>query len=486
MKKWKKALALSGVLVATTSLVACSSQGKEKSGKQGSDTLLMYQIGGKPDNYDELMEIANKKIKDKIGVTVDIQYIDWGDWDKKTSTIINSGEKYDISFASKYSTNAQRGAFADITDLSTKYAKEYMDQLPESYIVGNTIDDKLYGLPIYGNIWGQQVLTFNKQIVDKYNLDISKVDGSYESATEVLKEFHEKEPNIAAFAIGQGFKASGNYDYPLGKDYPFAVRLDSGDAPKVINQYEDKDHIESLRTLHSWYKSGYIPTDAATNTVGYPLDGNTWLMREETQGPMDYGDTTLTMSAGQPLVSRPLTEQTVTTSQAQMANFVVSNTSKNKEKSVEFLNLLNTDAELLNGLVYGIEGKAWEKNDDDSIKLLDGYKSSEHMAAWNTGNNMILYRTEDVSEDMVKERDESIKDAKISPILGFNFNTDKVKTELSSVMNVMNRYVDTINTGSVNPDDTLDKMNKELKEAGLETIQKEMQAQLDDFISKNK
>ncbi len=64
-----------------------------------------------------------------------------------------------------------------------------------------------------------------------------------------------------------------------------------------------------------------------------------------------------------------------------MANFVVSNTSKNKEKAVEFLNLLNTDPELLNGLVYGVEGKAWEKVGDDKLKLLDGYKPNEHMAA---------------------------------------------------------------------------------------------------------
>ena len=57
---------------------------------------------------------------------------------------------------------------------------------------GNTINGKLYAFPILGNSYGQQVLTFNKEYVDKYNLDISKVDGSYESATEVLKEFHKK------------------------------------------------------------------------------------------------------------------------------------------------------------------------------------------------------------------------------------------------------------------------------------------------------
>ena len=84
-------------------------------------------------------------------------------------------------------------------------------------------------------------------------------------------------------------------------------------------------------------------------------------MRGETQGPYDYGDTILTNAAKQELVSKAITVPLKSTGQAQMANFVVSNTSKNKEKSVEFLGLLNSDPELLNGLVWGIEGEAWKK-----------------------------------------------------------------------------------------------------------------------------
>ena len=464
MKTWKKFIGVSAATLLAISLAACGNQNKSssKDTKTGdSKSLLMYQVGDKPENFDELMKIANKRIKDKIGVTVDIQYIGWGDWDKKMPTIINSGESYDIAFAYHYVANAQKGAFADLTELSKKYAKDYLDQLPEMYIKGNEVDGKLYAIPVYGNAWGQQVLTFNDQYVKKYNLDISKVDGSYQSATEILREFHKKEPKIAAFAIGQNFNASENMDYPLGKDYPFAVRLDSNDKPVIINQYEDKDFQESLKTLHQWYKEGLIPTDAATNTTGFPLEGNTWFMREETQGPMDYGDTILRNAAQQDLTSRPLTEQVKTTSLAQMANFVVSNTSKNKEKAVEFLNLLNTDPELLNGLVYGVEGKAWEKVGDNQVKLLSGYKANQHMSAWNTGNNMILYTQDTITEKQVQERDESIEKAKTSPILGFNAKTDKVKTQLSNIMNVMNRYKANLNTGSIDPETTIPELVKE-------------------------
>lgn len=487
MKSWKKILGLAGVSALALSLAACGSSSSKSSAKDdnGVTTLLMYQVGDKPENYDQLMSAANKIFEKELKVKIDLQYIGWGDWDQKMSTIIASGESYDISFASNYVANAQKGAYADLTELAPKYAKDYYDQLPESYIKGNTIDGKLYAIPVYGNVYAQQVLTFNKQYLDKYNIDISKIN-TYEDATEALKTFHENEPNVAAFAIGSSYNTSGDYDYPLGKQYPFAVKTSDSGAPKIINQYEDADFMSTLDTLHSWYQAGYIPTDAATSTTSYDLDKNTWFMREETQGPLDYGDTILTQAAGQELVSRAVTPKLKSTAQAQMANFVVSNTSKHKELAVKALNLLNTDAELLNGLVYGAEGTAYEKTGDTTIKLLDGYKANNHMSAWNTGNNLILYTPDTVSADQVAQRDKNIEEATESPILGFNFKTDAVKTEVSNIANVMSRYSASLSTGTVDPEDTVPKLLADLKTAGWDKVQKEMQSQLDDYIDSAK
>ena len=486
MKKFKKSLLLAGSALLLVGLAACGSDksasgSKGKGSDDGSTTLLMYQIGDKPENYDELMEVANKRIQEEINATLDLQYIGWGDWDEKMSTIIASGENFDIAYATHYVANAQKGAYADLTELIPEYAEDAYKQLDPAYIKGNTIDGKLYAMPVNGNVYAQQVLTFNKEYLDKYDLDIDGIE-SYQDADKVLEEFHKKEPNITAFAIGQTFTASGNYDYPLGKDYPIAVDLD-GDHTKIINPYTEEKNIETLKTMNKWYKAGYIPTDAETNTQAYPLEGNTWFMREETQGPMDYGDTILTNAAGgKELVSKAITKPLKTTANAQMANFVVSNVSKNKEKSVEFLGLLNSDPELLNGLVWGIEGEAWEKVGDNKIKLLDGYQPNQHMAAWNTGNNFILYTQDTLSDDLVKQRDESIAAAEESPILGFNFKTDSVKTEITNIANVMNRFRSTINTGTLDPDKAVPDLLKELDKAGLDKVMTEMQTQYDEFL----
>ena len=483
MKLWKK-LAFTGVsALMVGTLAACGGGSNASSNSEGSDsiTLQMYQIGDKPDNYDALMEVANKRIEDKIGAKVNINYIGFGDYEKKMNVIISSGENYDIAYANNYVSNAQKGAFADLTELAPKYAKDAYDALDEAYIKGNLVNDKLYALPVNGNVFAQQVLTFNKPLLDKYNLSIDGIE-SYADAEKVLQEFHKKEPNTAAFAIGQGFKVQGDFDYPLGNTLPFAIDL-NGDKAKIINQYDNKTYVDLLRTMHSWYQQGLIPSDAATSSKDYPLEGNTWLLRGETQGPFDYGDTILSNAANQELVSKSITVPLKSTGQAQMANFVVSNTSKNKEKAVEFLGLLNSDTELLNGLVWGIEGEAWEKVDgtDDKIKLLDGYQPKTHMSAWNTGNNAILYTQESITDEMIATRDKSIEEAETSPILGFSFNTDSVKTEISNISNVMNQYMDGLNTGTVDPDETLPKLLEALDKAGYEKVLTEMQKQYDEF-----
>lgn len=486
-KSTKRIITASSLAVLALSLAACggTKESKESKSEDGSTKLLMYQIGDKPENMDKLMEIANKRIKEKTGATLDMQYIGWGDWDQKMSTIISSGENYDISFVRNYVANSQKGAYANITDLAKEKAKDAYDQLDPAYIQGNLIDGKLYGFPVNANVFSQQVLTFNKEYLDKYNIDISGIN-SYQDATEVLKKFHEKEPNIAAFAIGQSFSLSpSSFDYLVNKDFPFAISLE-GDSTKIINQYSDPAYMKDLKTMREWYEEGFIPTDAATSNTEYPMEGNTWFMREETQGPMDYGDTALSNAAGKELVSRPITSPLKTTVNAQMANFSISNVSKNKEKAMEVIGLLNSDPELLNGLVWGVKDEAWEKLEGNKIKLLEGYKPNTHMAAWNTGNNKILYTQDTITDDMIAKRDDSIKNAKESPCLGFNFKTDKVKTEMTNISNVMNRYRASLTTGSVDPEETVAKLVSDLDKAGWKKVQEDMQKQYDEFLKSNK
>lgn len=487
MKLWKKALAATAAL---SVLAACGNlqgdQAKSSKTEDGKTNILMYQIGDAPKNFDVLMENANKIIEAETGAHLEIKYIGWGDYGDKMAIINSSGENYDIAFAHNYVLNAQKGAYADLTELIKTEGKELYDILDPAYIKGNMVDGKLYAVPVIGNVANQQMFSFNKALLEKHNLDISNIN-TYEDLEPLLAVIKEKEPEITPMAYTKGTKVSDNFDYILGDLLPFVVDLD-GDHTKIVNQFEVEHYKEHLRTIHKYYKAGYIPADAATSDNNFDLATENWFVRKETQGPADFGDSLLTTVAGYPIVSRPMTKAYKTSGSTQAANFVISNNSKNKEKAMEILTLINTNKDLLNGLVFGPEGVNWEKDpsDENRIKLLDGYKNDTRMAAWNTGNSQLLYITDKVTDADVEQSKAVLESAVESPALGFSFNTDPVKTEITSLQNIMNRYNASIHTGTVDPDVAIPELMERLNSDGAyKKVMEEMQKQYDAFLASN-
>lgn len=485
MKLWKKALVATA---AVSFLAACGNlqgdQSKTSETADGKTNILMYQIGDAPKNFDVLMENANKIIEKETGAHLEIKYIGWGDYGDKMAIINSSGENYDIAFAHNYVLNAQKGAYADLTELIKTEGKELYDILDPAYIKGNMVDGKLYAVPVIGNVANQQMFSFNKGLVDKYDMDISNIN-TYEDLEPLLAIIKEKEPEITPMAYTKGTKVSDNFDYILGDLLPFVVDLD-GDHTKIVNQFEVERYKEHLRTIHKYYKAGYIPADAATSDNNFDLATENWFVRKETQGPADFGDSLLTTVAGYPIVSRPMTKAYKTSGSTQAANFVISNNSKNKEKAMEVLTLINTNKELLNGLVFGPEGVNWEKDpsDENRIKLLDGYKNDTRMAAWNTGNSQLLYITDKVTDDDVAQSKSVLESAVESPALGFSFNTQPVKSEITSLQNILNRYNASIHTGTVDPDVAIPELMDRLNSDGAyKKVIEEMQKQYDEFLA---
>lgn len=208
MKKWMK---VSCATLSLVTLAACGNlSGKSNSKDSDGNTILMYQIGDAPKNIDVLMKNANKIIEKKLNVKLNIKYISWGDYKEKMAIITSSGEKYDIAFADNYVVNAQKGAYADLTELYKKEGKDLYSQLDPAYIKGNMINGKIYAVPVIGNVASQQMLSFNEDMLKKYNLDISNIK-SYEDLAPFLSIIKEKEPGVTPFAFTKSSHVSDTF-----------------------------------------------------------------------------------------------------------------------------------------------------------------------------------------------------------------------------------------------------------------------------------
>lgn len=484
MNKWLKGLTLASVAAASTvALVGCGNKSGDKNAS-GNTEVSMYMPGDKPKNYDAMIKKANDEIhKTYKNIDLKMDFIGWGDYAQKYNVMVTSGSSYDLAFAQNYTNNAIKGAYADMTDLLKTTGKKAYDSVDPSYWKGMTVNGKIYGFPVNANVYARNVLTFNQDFLDKYKINIDDVD-SYKSMEPALAAFHKANPGVAGFAIGQGFKASPKaMDFPMGNGLPFAIDS-TGKNTKVVNAYDTPEMRDILQTLHSYYLKGYIPKDAATATTQYNLQDNTWFIRQETQGPYDYGDTTLINSAGgKKMVSKPVTDPFKSTAQAQVAVWSISKTSKHKKEAMQVLNLLNTDKKLINNIVWGLEGQQWKFTDEKAgkIDITKKYKPGYFIGAWMMGNNDNLYTLKSVTDQQIADRKSGIKNAKESAALGFNPNLDSMKTEMTNLSNVMSKYLDILNTGTADPVPTIEKMDKELKAAGYDKVQKELQKQYDAF-----
>lgn len=100
--KFKKvsSLFLAATLGATI-LTGCSSSNDDKGASKdsnGNTELVWYMIGTPQPDQAKVMEEVNKYTKEKIGVTIDLRMVDWGDYGQKMQVITSSGEPYDLAY----------------------------------------------------------------------------------------------------------------------------------------------------------------------------------------------------------------------------------------------------------------------------------------------------------------------------------------------------------------------------------------------------
>ncbi|MDU5650134.1 MAG: ABC transporter substrate-binding protein, partial [Clostridium perfringens] len=169
MLKFKKLIALTACAMLTTSvaLTGCGADKTANAGEGETAKLTWYTIGQTPKDLDMVQEKANEYLKEKINATIDMKFIDYGDYTQKMGVIINSGEPYDLAFtcswANPYLENARKGAFLEIDELLETKGKEMKSVIDERFWEGAKIDGKTYAVPNQKEIGVAPMWVFTKE-----------------------------------------------------------------------------------------------------------------------------------------------------------------------------------------------------------------------------------------------------------------------------------------------------------------------------------
>ncbi|MBQ8992968.1 MAG: ABC transporter substrate-binding protein, partial [Turicibacter sp.] len=255
--------------------------------------------------------------------------------------------------------------------------------------------------------------------------------------------------------------------------------LDDNGELKIENMFETEEMKRDLETLRKYYEAGYINADSATAQD----DKSVKRLVTKADG-QPYADEIWSENLGYPVVSTPITSTWITNGSTTGSMMAVSANSKNPEKSIEFLNLLNTDAYIRNLINYGLEGTHYELVGENQIKLIN--KSAYDVPYFALGNLFITYVTENEPLTKWDEFQEFNDAAETSPALGFKFDSSSVSTEIAAINNVLSEFKATLYSGSVDVDEYLGKLNDKLYQQGLEKVMNEMQKQMDEWKASNK
>ncbi|MFC5651861.1 ABC transporter substrate-binding protein [Paenibacillus solisilvae] len=491
MSKVRKSYMVTLILLLAVSLTLSACGGKKasnNSSEAGSAEkpveLIWYTIGTPQKDTDRVMAEVSKYTAEKIGVTVKMNMIDWGDYSQKMQVMTASGTPMDIMFTASwafdYVQNARKGAFTAIDELLPKYGQGIVKALDPAFLEGSKIDGHNYGVPANKELPAQDVWRFNKNLVDKYKLNIDSVN-TLESLEPLLKTIKANEPGTFALAADKSFMPVVPYDYII-QQMPMAVKI--GDAGyKVVNIFDTPEMKQALKTMNKYYKAGYIPTEAATlNSLTDVQATGKWFTDKATNQPL--ADNLWSASLGYPIVSKPASPALIYNWSVMGSMQAISANSEYPEKAMEFLNLLNTDPVLRNMVDSGIEGVHYKKVGDDAMENLPESKNYD-MPTFSLGNVMITYRDKNdpvTKWDEFKKFNESSEKA---PLLGFNFDPTKVTSEIAAVQNVKEEFWASLMTGTVDPDKFIPSATEKFKAAGLDKIIAEAQSQIDAWKAAN-
>ncbi|GGH40758.1 ABC transporter substrate-binding protein [Paenibacillus segetis] len=495
-------LSLTLILLLSAVLAGCGSKGNNEPAKESeaikSDgtvdiskldpvNLKMYLIGPNQKDLPKVQEEINKYLKDKINTTLSISMIDWGDYSQRMQVITSSGEDYDIAFTSSwafdYLPNASKGVFMPLNDLLDNYGQGIKEVLDPRFLEGTKVNGVNYGVPANKELAQQFVWRFNKKYVDKYNLDISKVT-TLEDLEPLLKVIKDNETSdITPLAVPKSFKPYMPFDFLLGDEIPLGMYLDTKDY-KFVNILESPELKSALSTMRKYYKAGYVREDVATLDGIDNIKTGKWLVDREITQP--YAELGWSRNAGYDIVTRPMQDPVIYTSSAAGSMLAISSYSKNPERSMMFLNLLNTDKYLRNLIQYGIEGEHYKKLDGDYIEDLPAMQERYAMPGFALGNMFLTSLHDGDPEDKWSSFEEFNASGVVAPTFGFNFDTSKVKTEVASVTNVAKEFIPSLYTGSVDPDEYLPKAIQKFKDAGIDKVLAEAQKQFDEWKAAQK
>lgn len=385
----------------------------------------------------------NEVVAQYMDATVKLDILEWGVFTDQQKLMLSSGEDVALIFTFDSSRNyASSNQVMDITELCETYAGNAVEALGK-YADACRIDGRLYGLPTYHEYTSSSGLVARTDLLEELGVDPESVE-TWDDIEEILAKAKEAYPDrniIGPVEVGAGtmdYYNEGKFDILTEG---IAVRVD-GDGTEVLNYYDTPEFMELAQKAYDWNQKGYFMPDATTVT-----DTRQALLSAGNLfgyiGPIHPGTATQELkNSGVEVTALAVNPKVLSTSKVSNAQYMVPTGCKTPEKAVKLLDIMLTNPDVANLLMYGVEGSDYVIKDAEQniVGYPEGITSSNvgwNNETWVAGNGFLAYVWESDPADIWQQYGEFNASATTSPLYGFTFDTTNVKTEITAITNVM-------------------------------------------------
>lgn len=473
-------------------------------------TIRWYLEGSNVSDDTDVMEAVNAYLGEKLNMTLEPIWGTWGDFDEGASLSLQAGDDIDIYFTCSWTTNeyskyAKDGYYVRLDDpennLLEKYAPNLLKEIPDTLVSGANVEGAsgfgIYAVPGYKDIANQYCWDVNVTLLEKYGYTIDDIKNrtffEFGDIFETVKQgeganFYPLLPESSVLERCVNRVAAvddnGLLSYYFNPENPSEALAKYGDV--FLNKFATEEFKAYADQMREYYAAGYIDPECANGQTSTETRTAHQLEASYLIGCQSYAygyEAQVSAERGIEVEFVPCEDPYIDTISSRGAMMAISTASKNPDRAMMFLNLLNTDPYLMTLLEYGVEGVHYNLNDDGCVVFTD--KRADY-TPWRNGmgNITILPPQEGEGVGYVERFKEYYGASHQLPITGFTFDTDPVETEVAACVSIAGEYTTALYMGSA-PEGMLDEMLERLDAAGMQTIIDEANRQLEEFLANN-
>ena len=465
--------------------------------------LIMYSSGSSGQDKNLVMEKFNALLKEKCNTTINVTCLGWDNYKNQYQLILTTGEPADLMYVnpSLYGQYAPTGAFTDVTELFPKYMPTVYSYFSEGQLAQAKINGRLYEIPSVESNFGQNGIFYRKDLGEKYGVPTINSIESFEAYADAIAA---NEPAVRVIdgnpeqALFQFFKAYNGFEAIAGSTTSIIMVKSIHDIHNIIAYPFTDEYVAWAKRMHAWKKKGYWSSNALSSTMD-PWSSIQAGTSAITQANADGAKNMMKIMAtkipqakcaywsfadltGYSFVN-PVTEN----------GFAIPASSPNAERALRVLEIINTNQQLFDLWMYGIEGRHYSLTPEGNLIKpaigVDATTISTHSmsgAQYAMRVSNLMRNDEGVWEGYPALMEHLKSIAVLNKFGSVSLDYSAVQAELAAVNQVVQQYGLPISIGIVDDvDAAVAEYRKQLKAAGIDRLIEEVTRQMEDYYKRN-